>query len=140
MRGDIDVLGLSETWLKQEIPNTMLKVNNYHLIRQDRRHRNIQGHIKSGGGICMYIKSDVSYDDIIFKHLNVSDINLEMQLLVINGKNSKKIIIANCYRPPSGNIDIGVNLLKIQLGRIPNIDRYEIVIMGDINHYYGLFR
>ena len=56
-----------------------------------------------------------------------------MQFVVINGKNAKKIIVANCYRPPNGIIDIGVNVLKAKLGAIVNIDKFELVIMGDLN-------
>ena len=56
-----------------------------------------------------------------------------MQFVVINGRNAKKIIVANCYRPPNGIIDIGLNVLKAKLGAIVNIDQFELVIMGDLN-------
>ena len=112
--GELDILGLSETWLKEEIPNNMLNVHNYQLIRLDRQQRNSLGHTKAGGGIYLFIKNNIIYDDDMFKHLNTSEKNLEAQL-VIAGKNARKIIIANCYRPPNGNIDLGMNVLKTQL-------------------------
>ena len=120
--GELDILGLSETWLKEEIPNNMLNVHNYQLIRLDRQQRNSLGHTKAGSGICLFIKNNIIYDDDMFKHLNTSEKNLEAQFVLIAGKNARKIIIANCYRPPSGNIDLGMNVLKTQLGSIRNID------------------
>ena len=131
--GELDILGLSETWLKEEIPNNMLNVHNYQLIRLDRQQRNSLGHTKAGGGICLFIKNNIIYDEDMFKHLNTSEKNLEAQFVLIAGKNARKIIIANCYRPPNGNIDLGMNVLKTQLGSIRNIDKYELVIMGDLN-------
>ena len=105
---DIGLLGLSETWLKEEIPSNMLNIQNYQLIRLDRQQKNSLGHTKAGGGICIFIKNNIAYDDDMFKHLNVSEKSLEVQFVVITGKNAKMIIIANCYRPPNGSIDIGM--------------------------------
>ena len=67
------------------------------------------GHIKSGRGISMYIKNSISYDDTRFKHLNVSERNLEIQFVVITGRNAKEMTIVNCYRPPNGSIDLAEN-------------------------------
>ena len=111
----------------------MLNVHNYQLIRLDRQQRNSLGHTKAGGGICLFIKNNIIYDDDMFKHLNTSEKNVEAQFVLIAGKDARKIIIANCYRPPNGNIDLGMNVLKTQLGSIRNIDKYELVIMGDLN-------
>ena len=38
---------------------------------------------KKGGGLCMYIKDSITYDQNIFKDLNLSDKNIEIQLLVM---------------------------------------------------------
>ena len=37
--GTTDILGLSETWLKEGIPNTMLNISKYQLVRQDRQQK-----------------------------------------------------------------------------------------------------
>ena len=55
LQGNVGILGTSETWLRVEIPNSMVCVPNYQLVRQDRQQRNALGHIKSGGGIYMYV-------------------------------------------------------------------------------------
>ena len=131
--GEIDILGLSDTWLKEEIPNNMLNIQNYQLIRLDRQQKTSLGHTKAGGGICIFIKNNIAYDDGMFKHLNVSEKNVEVQFVVITGKNAKMIIIANCYRPPNRSIGIGMSVLETQLGNIVNIDKHELVVMGDLN-------
>ena len=41
--GSTDILGLSETWLKEEVPDSMIKMSNYQLVRYDRQHRNVMG-------------------------------------------------------------------------------------------------
>ena len=52
---NISCLGLSETWLTDLIPDYMLYIPGFQVVRSDRAWRNLHGNIKKGGGICCYI-------------------------------------------------------------------------------------
>ena len=54
LTSDIDILTISETWLRPSVPDGLIMANNYSLHRLD---RSVNGnHKSSGGGICIYIK------------------------------------------------------------------------------------
>ena len=58
------ILCLSETWLKQEIPSTLINLDDYILIREDRKTINDEGYIKRGGGLCTYVKSSIKVEQL----------------------------------------------------------------------------
>ena len=60
-----------------------------------------------------------------------------MQVVTIKGINAKNIILVNCYRPPDGNAELAVNTIKSCLNQINNLDRCEVVILGDLNLDYS---
>ena len=123
---DLDMLCLSETWLHEKILDTFICAEGYEVGRLDRGR-------KKGGGLCMYIKNSIKYDDCMLKDLNFSDENLEIQFVVINCANAKSMIIVNCYRPPNGSIDSAMESLNVQLNMIPDFHKFEIVTTGDLN-------
>ena len=51
-----DIICLSETKLDESIPNSMIKLDGFNIIRRDRN--------KWGGGIIIYIKDNLSYKQI----------------------------------------------------------------------------
>lgn len=52
---DYDVICVTESWLKDDIPNSLLDPNhNYNILRTDRR-------VARGGGVCVFIKTDLDY-------------------------------------------------------------------------------
>ena len=60
---NISCLGLSETWLTKTIPDNMLYIPGYHLLRLDRNWMNPHGQIKKGGGVCCYINTNINKTD-----------------------------------------------------------------------------
>ena len=126
LQHDLDILCLSETWLHENIPDAFITADGYEIVRLDRDR-------KKGGGLCMFIKDSITYDQNIFKDLNLSDKNIEIQLVVIKSDNARSMIIANCYRPPNGSIERAVESLKLHLSMVPDVHKFEIVIAGDLN-------
>ena len=118
-------LGLSETWLTNAIPDNMLNIPGYQLIRLDRTWLNPQGQTKKGGGICCYININIQFSYIEFDQLNCS---------TQDGENVKKCILINIYRPPQGNIEnfteSFLNNITILNNRYPNA---EMILLGDFN-------
>ena len=49
INANVDVVCITETWLQSHIPDSVVAINGYNLIRRDRRDAR-------HGGVCMYIK------------------------------------------------------------------------------------
>lgn len=47
------------------------------------------------------------------------------------------MLVANCYRPPSGKPNTFFDLLESSLDSILHLDEYEIYINGDLNIPYN---
>jgi exonuclease III len=47
---DIDIVFITETWLRQSIPNDPINIKGYQLFRRDRTNR-------LHGGVCLYVKT-----------------------------------------------------------------------------------
>ena len=52
---NIHVIGISETWLKKELPSEIVNIPGYNIVRNDRKWL-FKNEPKKGGGVCMYLK------------------------------------------------------------------------------------
>ena len=121
-----NIMCFTETWFKPELMLELTQIQNYNLNRNDRKN-------KRGGGTCIFLREEIKYEIIS----QVSDNDIEMQSVIVNGHNAKKIILLNCYRPPSGKPENAVDAIKNCLYQISNLERCEIVILGDLNLDYS---
>lgn len=113
-----DVIGLSETWLSNNIPDDVIKIQGYNFVRKDRQTR--------GGGVGMYIKNNMKYDVV-----NLEEINLEQVWVYINiGK--KKIAVGTIYRPPTFNATLFLNMFEEVISSLLSTCDM-IMCMGDFN-------
>ena len=134
MSGDLHVVTLSETWLNDKIPNSILDLSkDYTFIRNDRQWSE-EGHNepKKGGAVAMYIKNTLNYSATDYNHWNTSNRNIESQWVKITLPNSKPIIIGNIYRPPQGSIENFVQVLDDVFSQI-DLSKFEIYLLGDMN-------
>ena len=131
---NLHVLGVSETWLNDKLPDEMFSLSNdYCLYRIDRKwHEPGILNIKKGGGVAIHIKNDLVSSNNEFQHLNTSCKDIEIQWISIRQPNSKVIIIGNLYRPPQGNIENCTQVLENALDDI-YMNRTEVYLMGDFN-------
>lgn len=115
--GFLDVVGVSETWLKSYITNKMIHIPGYKIVRNDRK--NIRG-----GGVALYISSPLHYKIIDKSPENAC---IEYLLIEINLSHTK-VMAGVVYRP---NGDITTSLNEVFSNYIP---KYEyIIVMGDFN-------
>lgn len=92
---NVDVICVSETWFRCDMPDDIFKVKGYRLFRADR-----QGH---AGGSCVYIK-----ENVVCKLISSSTAESTIEFLfleIVNGTN--KILIGSVYRP-NRNIDFSL--------------------------------
>ena len=128
----IDVIGLSETWLKNVVHANYINIHGYNLLRLDRNWSE-NGQLKKGGGVCLYIKDEILYSENELSNLNLSSEDIEIQWISIRKQNNRILYIANLYRPPQGNIKKFNDYLRNCLNGLSNISKKDIFIMGDFN-------
>lgn len=68
--GKIGVLVRTKSWLSCEIPNDVIRVEDYKVYSHDRLRK------KKGGGLCAYIHKKMKVNALTYSHLNYSDNNL----------------------------------------------------------------
>lgn len=126
-----DVFCLSETWLRPEIEDTLINIPGYNSFRLDRMTGNRNGP-KPGGGLCTYVKEGILVKPLV-EH-NLSNANIEMQVIELCYNTCRNMIIINLYRPPTGDQNIAVDVLRNTFFELTDLhDRIDIIITGDIN-------
>ena len=134
LSSNLHILGLSETWLNNKLPNDLYKLSNeYTLLRNDRKWSD-EGKIetKKGGGVAIYIKNTLNFSQGNFSHLNESNKDIESQWISIRQPNSKMVLIGNIYWPPQGNVENFTQVLEQILDDL-DLTKIELYIIGDIN-------
>ena len=99
---NVTCLGLSESWLTELIPDYMLYIPGYQLLRLDRKWVNLHGHTKKGG-LCCYVNDNTRFSKSTLEYLNVSTQDDKLLHIMIEEPHIKKCILINVYRPPQGN-------------------------------------
>lgn len=69
--GSFDVVGLSETWMKPSLPNSLIMYPGYNLIRKDRNVDSSLSKPKHGGGLCLYLKAGISFEILTCYYLQM---------------------------------------------------------------------
>jgi hypothetical protein len=134
---DLDILTISETWLHTNIEAKLTSLRGYNLIRHDRKVLQINGQAKTGGGLGVYYKDKLQIETTKYHNLNISNKYIEIQWVAIKRPHTKPILIGNVYRPPDGNPIEAVEQLHNRMEQIININKYELLLIGDFNLNYN---
>ena len=130
---NVDILGISESWLSNAIPDALVNIPGYTILRQDRKYSgNDATQIKKGGGVCLYIHDQLNGSICELKDMNRSIDYVESQWVEIRFPKQRNIIVGNIYRPPQGNVKNFLEYLEECMEQIDYIHN-DIIIMGDIN-------
>lgn len=141
--GSIDIICLTETWLKQGIPesnvcNVRACVCNvkFNLIRYDRTVNNpVTGVRKTARGIVVYLKKGITYEFLENESICTDDI--EMCVIRLAAGGNKKQIFLGVYRPPAGNVVRALEALTNCLEKFnARYQRTKYVVLGDLNINY----
>ena len=130
---NIDVITVSETWLKENDALTSYQLHGYSQYRTDRVVLNRKKKVKKAGGVCMFIRDDINHDPNSLEHLCISERHIEMQMVILCKPHMKPVLCINIYRPVDGDVTTFITRLTETLGNVPELHKYEIVIMGDMN-------
>ena len=129
----IDVLGISETWLTESIQENLTTINNYDCIRADRKWNDVNtNYIKKGGGICMYINKNLKYTTHVLDKFNISCRDVECQWVKLIFEKQRNVIVGNLYRPPQGNVNFFIDYMDGVLETV-DLSKEDVFLMGDYN-------
>ena len=117
----LDILGICETFLNDQVSDNILQIDGYTFERKDRD-------AKSGGGIILYLSNSINYKRR--PDLEVGN-NIESIWTEINYQNSKPILVCTAYRPPSTSRS-WINEFAREIDRASSCDN-ELFILGDFN-------
>ena len=131
---DIDVFSISETWLAEGVSSNILNINGYDFERHDRMIREIDtGLWKRGGGLGIYYSKQLACDNKRWEEYNVSNYDLELQVVEFIRKKTRNVLFLNVYRLPQGNVTNMINHINQVLSGIPGLNRKDVIVMGDFN-------
>ena len=115
----VDLICVVETWFDKNIDNSMLSLNKYNLVRNDRNTG------AKGGGVALYVREQLKHK-VVFKSNNLDPV--EYIMLEIYDETQKYLVA--CIYNPSRNND-----LKPFFKNFSEIStKYEhVMLCGDIN-------
>jgi exonuclease III len=116
-----DIVGISETWLTQNISINEYNFQGYTLFRAD---RNDQFKTR-GGGAALYIKNDLNP---ILRE-DITNENFPECVVCSVGAEGDRLIVGACYRPGDSQIFNDEGLCSM-LGKL---EGENFVIVGDFN-------
>ena len=124
---DIDACVVSETHLKNDVPDTVVNIPGYKIYRRD---RNWSGRdLRNKGGIAIYTRNNLSVIDVYRSNL------YEFICLTVSLPSWNCILLSGLYHPPKKTyqecdlMDYLVNFFDTMLDKHPNI---SIVCGGDL--------
>lgn len=129
--GKLDIVIFTESWLHANCSDSLITVQGYDHYRLDRQLCTPAGAVKRGGGIIIYVRSELNVID--WPSLDSSDGDLEIVSLSYKLRNYKKVNITAIYRPPSGCVQAAVDRIVTVVESIRLTSSGDTVIIGDLN-------
>lgn len=120
----IDLICVSETWLTDSVPDSVISVDGYKLLRNDRNYCR-------GGGLCIYYKSDLSCQIISASILSADSDEMDRTeyLFVEVRINNDKFLLGLFYSPPNSDCSY---MLEEKLSEI-SLNYTSVILTGDFN-------
>lgn len=118
-----DIIGLTETWAKEEIGDNELAIDGYIMFRKDRENQRARGH--GAGGVILYVNKALRATELTGatnEHFRES-VWCEIETA------SSKLVVGVCYRPPTANEVTDKGLCDL----IGKLNKGLVLIMGDFN-------
>lgn len=116
---DFDIVGISETWLRDNIVDNLININNYNFVRRDRAGR--------GGGVGVFLRASYTYTVL------ESPFNEFIEQLWLRVRIASKVVgIGVVYRPPHVNCYNFFEMFENTLTSVI-LEVDEVFCVGDFN-------
>ena len=121
IENDIDIIGLSETRLNEQIEDSEVEINGCCIFQNDR--------YENGGGLALYANESLSYPAVKLKREK-----LELLSIEISSTHAKFFLVVRWYRSPTSGVDEEpFENLRDTLKQLDKGQK-EIVLIGDTNY------
>lgn len=121
MEEDLDIIGISETWLNDKISDEEFSIKGYTFFRKDRKDEN-KGR---AGGVALYIRNELQP----VHRSELYEQNFPESIWCTISCSGENTLIGVCYRA-GDNKEINDEALFSLLGKVGN---QRVVILGDFN-------
>lgn len=118
-----DILGMCETFLRKNNPDSQISVCDFDFFRKDRT----DTQDKTGGGLILYFKKSLN----IKRRVDLEISNIETLWVEVAMPNSKSFLLCTVYRPPSAHTE-WIDLFEEELS-LAQATGSELILMGDFN-------
>ena len=125
----VDLLCINETKLDSSINDNEVHIPNFEVIRRNRRANG-----RHGGGICIYIRSNINYK---IRH-NLQSETLENLVVEIKKPRSKSILVSTWYRPPDLPTSYFAEFEQMINGSF-DAENLEYFLLGDLNREFKFY-
>uniref|UniRef100_A0A8D9BQ03 Endonuclease/exonuclease/phosphatase domain-containing protein n=1 Tax=Cacopsylla melanoneura TaxID=428564 RepID=A0A8D9BQ03_9HEMI len=116
---------ITETWLSTAIPDSLVAIEEYSLIRKDR--------IRAGGGVCIYIAKEWNSKLVSYEELESPSCG-DIDILLVKVKIEETCLLLSCvYRPPNSNLAENSGLISSLREKLTDVN-HPIVVLGDFNY------
>ena len=88
---NVDILTISETWLKTEIPDDDIAIDNYSIFRKDRSETTTNDEDEGYGGVCIYPRNNLP----IIKRCSELELD-NVEIIFIELKDQIQHLIIGC--------------------------------------------
>ena len=116
---DISMLGVSESKLGENIPDSFIQVDNFQVFRKDKIH--------GSGGLLVYVRNDITCS----RRKDLEHEHFESIWTEMFPKNSKSVLIGHFYRNPTSSTDWN-DIFDDQIEKAAEEEK-EIFLLGDFN-------
>ncbi|XP_020903893.1 uncharacterized protein LOC114574179 [Exaiptasia diaphana] len=124
---NVDLVCVTETWLREHIENNIINISGYNIIRRNRVE-------SQHGGVCIYVRNSIHFtvlDTIMDQNFEVLWIKLRPNQLP---RGISSIIIGIVYHPQSANDQMMKTYLYDSLSNIEaQYPDSGIIVLGDFN-------
>lgn len=127
----VGVLGISETWLSGHVPDKLVNIPGYQIIRNDRTYGR-------GGGTCLYVRDNLTFE-VTMKAMSLKEVEIQSVTLTgerLTGQSMKQIEVIIICRPPKGKDNEALRIILEFIGTVGNAEKKDLLIMGDLNWDY----
>lgn len=126
----IDVLCVTETWLKPHHESSLFSIDGYCLFRFDRLRKHDDYAFVQGGGIAYFVRDHIECNSAAE---SICTPDVEIASLNIKTPSYRVINLTLVYRPPSGNISSAFGSLQTIASNFADYHRSFSFVLGDFN-------
>ncbi len=120
----IDIIGLNETRLDENIQNREVQIDGYQILRNDRN--------LGGGGVAFYVKDSLTNVKVELMTNELVRLMI-LRFFVLSTQSKNHAFCSSWYRRPTPGADqTTFNSLREILGQLESEDK-EIILLGDSN-------